>query len=157
MLELWYSSTIPDVGTIRRRMVSFTSWLLCPKGNSPCYTLNRSWVCPRIGMDSVKINILPCWELDLGDLAHSPIAHNCSDSYWGPGPSSSVTVVTSSGASCVYKIFHVMKWPHLYTYIWNSWDMVLFCGFHMYHHEVISLMVLLFCVNIQMLKMTYLN
>jgi hypothetical protein len=56
-----YSSTILDLGTRWRWMVSFRSWLLYPRGKNPQYSLDRRLCGPQSwsGCCGVERNFLP--------------------------------------------------------------------------------------------------
>jgi hypothetical protein len=72
MREWRYSSTIHELGTSWRCVVSFTPLPLCPR-KVPSTHWIRGWVGPRVGLDAVKkIKILRCWESNLGRAARSP-------------------------------------------------------------------------------------
>jgi hypothetical protein len=53
--EWRYSSTVLDLDTRWRWVVSFTPLSLYPRGRSPWYPLHRGgWVVPRVGLDAVE-------------------------------------------------------------------------------------------------------
>jgi hypothetical protein len=73
MGEWRYSSTILDLGTRWTWVVSFTTWLLYPRGKSPSTHWIRGWAGLKTGMDAVdkrKISFL-CWHSNPSCPAHS--------------------------------------------------------------------------------------
>jgi hypothetical protein len=77
MGEWRYSSTVLDIGTRWRWVVSFTPRPLYPRGNPPPPFLGThwigGWVCLRAGLDHVeKRTILQCRESNPGRPGRSP-------------------------------------------------------------------------------------
>jgi hypothetical protein len=77
MGEWRYSSTILDLGTRWRRVVSFTSRPLYPRGKRPQYPLDRKLVGPQSwsGCYGVKKSILPLSAIKPGRSDRSPSLH----------------------------------------------------------------------------------
>jgi hypothetical protein len=72
MGEWRYSSTLLDLGTRCRWVVSFILLLLHPWKRAPGTHWIGGWVRPRVDLDSVeKRKILHCWESNLGRPASS--------------------------------------------------------------------------------------
>jgi hypothetical protein len=59
MGEWWYSSTILDLGTRWRWVVSFTPQPLYPKEKAPSTHWKGGWVGPRAGLDAVEKTEIP--------------------------------------------------------------------------------------------------
>jgi hypothetical protein len=73
MGEWRYSSTILDLGTIQRSVVSFMSQPLFPWGKSPQYLMDRKLVGPQSQYRHCRIekNFFHCQELNPSHPAHS--------------------------------------------------------------------------------------
>jgi hypothetical protein len=71
---------IVDLSTSWRRMVSFTSRPIYPRGKSPRYPLDRSWVDHITGLHDVKRRkILNLARLELRLLGHPAQANRYND------------------------------------------------------------------------------
>jgi hypothetical protein len=95
-VERRYSSTILDLGTLKRRLVSFTFWAAFPpKERAPGTNWIGGWVGPRAVLGSVKINI----------------SYACSDSNPGrPAFTLSLYRLSYSGSQAYnIMIFYVLK------------------------------------------------
>jgi hypothetical protein len=79
-VETWrYSSTILDLGTRWRWVVSFTPLLLYPLGKDPGTHWIGGWLGPGAGMDFMKKRkSYPCRESNTGHPAHNLSLHRLS-------------------------------------------------------------------------------
>jgi hypothetical protein len=92
--EWRYSSTIPELGTRWRWVVSYTPPPLYTRGViSPGTHLIGDWVGPIVGLGADTRKILPCWESNPGRPARSPSLHRLLTN---PQNKNSTTIVMST-------------------------------------------------------------
>jgi hypothetical protein len=79
MREWRHSSTVLDLGTRWKWVVSFTPLPLYTRGKRPGIQWRGGWVGPRVGLDAVeKRKILHCQKSNPGRAARSPSLHQLS-------------------------------------------------------------------------------
>jgi hypothetical protein len=75
MGEWRYSSTLLDLGTRWRLVVSFMPLPLYFRRHSPQYPVDRGWVGPRAGLDETEKSLFPAWNRT---SAAQPLARGCT-------------------------------------------------------------------------------